>query len=96
MDIDGLEEVLRKIENGQIRCYRAAICRSHHRLAGEILNARAVLRFWIMHLWRNTRTQAVFTRRASERNGSDGLGVLDAAAIEKVQKEAWPEATNAG
>src|SRR6187200_464990 len=41
------------------------------------------------------RTQAVYTRRASERNGSDALGVLDAAAIEKVEKEAWPEATNA-
>ena len=41
------------------------------------------------------RTQAVYTRRASERNGSDGLGILDAAAIEKVRREAWPEATNA-
>jgi hypothetical protein len=41
------------------------------------------------------RTQAVYTRRASERNGSDGLGVLDSAAIEKVQTEAWPRATNA-
>jgi ATP-dependent Lhr-like helicase len=41
------------------------------------------------------RTQAVYTRRASERNGSDGLGILDVAAIEKVEKEAWPDATNA-
>ena len=41
------------------------------------------------------RTQAVYTRRASDRNGSDGLGVLDTAAIEKVKTEAWPEATNA-
>src|SRR5262249_2288955 len=41
------------------------------------------------------RTQAVYRRRASERNGSDGLGILDAAAIDKVVKEAWPEATNA-
>ncbi|PYJ68915.1 MAG: ATP-dependent DNA helicase, partial [Verrucomicrobia bacterium] len=41
------------------------------------------------------RTQAVYMRRASERNGNDGLGVLDTAAIDKVQKEAWPEATNA-
>src|SRR5204862_7566137 len=41
------------------------------------------------------RTQAVYTRRASERNGSDGLGILDATAIDKVQKEAWPEAANA-
>ena len=41
------------------------------------------------------RTQAVYTRRASERNGSDGLGILDSAAIDKVRREAWPEATNA-
>src|SRR5207247_10815485 len=41
------------------------------------------------------RTQAVYTRLAYERNGSHELGILDAAAIEKVQKEAWPQATNA-
>jgi ATP-dependent Lhr-like helicase len=41
------------------------------------------------------RTQAVYTRRASDRNSSDGLGVLDAAAIDKVKTEAWPEAANA-
>src|SRR4029077_10573577 len=41
------------------------------------------------------RTQAVYTRRASERNGRDGLGILGAAAIEKGEKEAWPQATNA-
>jgi ATP-dependent helicase Lhr and Lhr-like helicase len=41
------------------------------------------------------RTQAVYTRRASDRNGSDGLGILDSAAIEKVKKEAWAVATNA-
>ena len=38
---------------------------------------------------------AVYTRRASERNGNDGLGILDPAAIEKVKAEAWPTATNA-
>src|SRR5262249_10503243 len=41
------------------------------------------------------RTQAVYTRRASEKNGSDGLGILDSAAIEKVKAEAWPTASNA-
>src|SRR5262249_123223 len=28
-------------------------------------------------------------------NRSDGLGILDAAAIDKVRREAWPVATNA-
>jgi len=32
MDIDGLEEVLRRIEHGEIRCGPRAICRSRHRL----------------------------------------------------------------
>src|SRR6059036_2580613 len=93
MDIDGLEEVLRKIEQGQIRCI-ARDLPEPSALASEILNARPYA-FLDNAPLEERRTQAVYTRRASERNGSDGLGVLDAAAIEKVQKEAWPEATNA-
>src|SRR5213082_2467775 len=96
MDIDGLEEVLRKIENGEIR-YIARDLPEPSPLASEILNARPYA-FLDNAPLEERRTQAVYTRRASERNGrgsSDGLGVLDAAAIEKVEKEAWPEATNA-
>src|SRR6266508_652820 len=93
MDIEGLEEVLRKIEHGQIR-YIARDLPEPSPLASEILNARPYAFLYNAPL-EERRTQAVYTRRASERNGSDGLGVLDAAAIEKVQKEAWPEATNA-
>jgi len=58
-------------------------------LASEILNARPYA-FLDNAPLEERRTQAVYTRRASERNRSDGLGILDAAAIEKVQKEAWP------
>src|SRR6058998_211697 len=93
MDIDGLEEVLRKIENGQIRCIARDLPEPSP-LASEILNARPYA-FLDNAPLEERRTQAVYTRRASERNGSDGLGVLDAAAIERVEKEAWPEATNA-
>jgi len=93
MDIEGLEEVLRKIEHGQIRCIARDLPEPSP-LASEILNARPYA-FLDNAPLEERRTQAVYTRRASERNGSDGLGVLDAAAIEKVQKEAWPEATNA-
>ena len=93
MDIDGLEEVLRKIEHGQIRCVARDLPEPSP-LASEILNARPYA-FLDNAPLEERRTQAVYTRRASERNGSEGLGVLDAAAIEKVQKEAWPEATNA-
>jgi len=93
MDIDGLEEVLRRIESGEIRCIARDLPEPSP-LASEILNARPYA-FLDNAPLEERRTQAVYTRRASERNGRDGLGVLDAAAIDKVQKEAWPEATNA-
>src|SRR5438093_1180625 len=93
MDIDGLEGVLRKIERGQIRCIARDLPEPSP-LASEILNARPYA-FLDNAPLEERRTQAVYTRRASERNGSDALGILDAAAIDKVHKEAWPEATNA-
>jgi ATP-dependent helicase Lhr and Lhr-like helicase len=92
MDIDGLEEVLRRIEHGEIRCIARDLPEPSP-LAAEILNARPYA-FLDNAPLEERRTQAVYRRRASERNGSDGLGVLDAAAIEKVRTEAWPEATN--
>ncbi len=92
MDIEGLEEVLRKIEQGEIRCVARDVPEPSP-LAAEILNARPYA-FLDNAPLEERRTQAVYTRRASERNGSDGLGLLDASAIEKVQKEAWPETTN--
>lgn len=93
MDIDGLEEVLRRIEQGEIRCIARDLPEPSP-LAAEILNARPYA-FLDNAPLEERRTQAVYTRRATERNGSDGLGVLDAAAIEKVKAEGWPEATNA-
>ena len=92
MDIEGLEEVLGRIECGKIRCIARDLPEPSP-LAAEILNARPYA-FLDNAPLEERRTQAVYTRRASERNGSDGLGVLDAAAIEKVKTEAWPEATN--
>jgi ATP-dependent Lhr-like helicase len=92
MDIDGLEEVLRRIELGEIHCVARDLPEPSP-LAAEILNARPYA-FLDNAPLEERRTQAVYTRRASDRNGSDGLGILDAAAIEKVKTEAWPEATN--
>src|SRR5436190_6836088 len=93
MDIDGLEEVLRRIESGEICCIARDLPEPSP-LASASLNARPYA-FLDNAPLEERRTQAVYTRRASEGNGSDGLGVLDAAAIDKVEKEAWPEATNA-
>lgn len=93
MDIDGLEEVLRKIDNGEIRCIARDLPEPSP-MASEILNARPYA-FLDNAPLEERRTQAVYTRRASERNGGDGLGILDSAGIDEVQREAWPEATNA-
>ncbi len=93
MDIDGLEKALRKIDNGEIRCIARDLPEPSP-MASEILNARPYA-FLDNAPLEERRAQAVYTRRASERNGSDGLGILDSAAIDKVQHEAWPEATNA-
>src|SRR6516165_6891163 len=93
MDVDGLEEVLCRIEGGEIRCVARDLPEPSP-LAAEILNARPYA-FLDNAPLEERRTQAVYTRRASERNGSNELGVLDSAAIEKVQTEAWPRATNA-
>ena len=96
MDIDGLEEVLRKIEQGEIRCIARDLPEPSP-LAAEILNARPYA-FLDNAPLEERRTQAVYTRRASESRAggsSDGLGILDSAAIEKVRWEAWPGATNA-
>ena len=93
MDIAGLEEVLRSIERGEIQCIARDLPEPSP-LAAEILNARPYA-FLDNAPLEERRTQAVYTRRASDRNSSDGLGVLDAAAIDKVKTEAWPEATNA-
>jgi ATP-dependent Lhr-like helicase len=41
------------------------------------------------------RTQAVYTRRAGDSGRNGELGILDAAAIEKVTAEAWPQPMNA-
>jgi ATP-dependent helicase Lhr and Lhr-like helicase len=95
MDIDGLEEVLRKIESGEIRCIARDLPEPSP-LAAEILKARPYA-FLDNAPLEERRTQAVYTRRASESGSgrsSDDLGILDPAAIDKVVKEAWPEATN--
>src|SRR6185503_9363866 len=93
MDIDGLEALLRKIEQDEVLCVARDLPEPSP-LAAEILNARPYA-FLDNAPLEERRTQAVYTRRASEPGGADGLGVLDLAAIEKVQAEAWPDAGNA-
>jgi ATP-dependent Lhr-like helicase len=91
MDIEGLERVLRQIEQGDI----AVIARdlpAPSPLAMEILNARPYAYLDDAPL-EERRTQAVIGRRWAEDATSGDLGRLDAAAIERVRNEAWPDAT---
>jgi len=92
MDIDGLEALLRRIEAGQIECIARDLPEPSP-LAHEILNARPYA-FLDNAPLEERRTRAVLTRRAGE-STDDGLGILDAAAIQRVREEAWPRATNA-
>src|SRR5258705_1444301 len=89
MDIDGLIEVLRKIEHGEVECHARDLPEPSP-LAHEILNARPYA-FLDDAPLEERRTQAVYTRRAGDSGRNGELGILDAAAIEKVTAEAWPQ-----
>jgi ATP-dependent helicase Lhr and Lhr-like helicase len=93
MDIEGLENLLRRIETGKVKCIARDLPEPSP-LAHEILNARPYA-FLDNAPLEERRTQAVYTRRASESASNDGLGILDAAAIERVCAEAWPQPINA-
>ena len=93
MDIDGLIDVLRKIENGEVECHARDLPEPSP-LAHEILNARPYA-FLDDAPLEERRTQAVYTRRAGDSGRNGELGILDAAAIEKVTAEAWPQPMNA-
>jgi ATP-dependent Lhr-like helicase len=90
MDFDGLAEVLTRIHNGTIRCL-ARDTPEPSPLAHEILNAKPYA-FLDDAPLEERRTQAVYARRVSS---SDELGVLDAAAIERVRDEERPDPRDA-
>ncbi|MGH7941386.1 MAG: DNA glycosylase AlkZ-like family protein, partial [Limisphaerales bacterium] len=92
MDIDGLEQLLRRIERGEIECIARDLPEPSP-LASEILSARPYA-FLDNAPLEERRAHAVQTRRAGEPGGNE-LGILDAAAIERVCEEAWPRALNA-
>jgi len=93
MDIEGLEALLRRIEGGEVECVARDLPEPSP-LAHEILNARPYA-FLDNAPLEERRTQAVYTRRAGDSAGGNELGILDAAAIDKVCADAWPQAQNA-
>jgi ATP-dependent Lhr-like helicase len=88
MDIDGLEELLRRIERGEVQCVARDLPEPSP-LALEVLNAKPYA-FLDNAPLEERRTQAVYTRRISRAEEGSKLGLLDGAAIERVCDEAWP------
>jgi ATP-dependent Lhr-like helicase len=92
MDFDGLVAVLTRIHAGELRCI-ARDTPEPSAFAHEILNAQPYA-FMDDAPLEERRTQAVQTRMASDRAGSD-MRVLDADAIERVRDEERPEPRDA-
>ncbi len=93
MDINGLVDLLKRIESRAVQCVGFDLPEPSP-LTHEILNAKPYA-FLDNAPLEERRTQAVYTRRAGDPSTDGGLGMLDLAAIEKVREEAWPRATNA-
>src|SRR5207244_2324284 len=92
MDFDGLVGVLTRIHAGELRCI-ARDTPEPSAFAHEILNAKPYA-FMDDAPLEERRTQAVQTRMASDRAGSE-MGALDAGAIERVRDEARPDPRDA-
>ncbi len=92
MDINGLIQLLQRIESGAIRCFGLDLPQPSP-LAHEILNAKPYA-FLDNAPLEERRTQAVYTRRAGDPSTGGDLGKLDLAAINRVCQEAWPRVTN--
>lgn len=92
MDSDGWLALLRRIEAGDIELL-ARDLPAPSPLAMEVLGARPYA-FLDDAPLEERRTQAVLNRRWTDPESSDDLGALDAAAIQAVGEEAWPQARN--
>ncbi len=93
MDIDGLEALLRSIEQDE-KTLVARDLTEPSPLALEILSARPYAYLDDAPL-EERRTQAVMSRRWLDPETARDLGVLDKDAIDQVKEEAWPQAENA-
>ncbi|MGK9064724.1 DEAD/DEAH box helicase [Stutzerimonas chloritidismutans] len=92
MDSNGWLALLRRIEAGDIELL-ARDLPAPSPLAMEVLGARPYA-FLDDAPLEERRTQAVLNRRWTDPESADDLGALDAAAIEAVGEQAWPQARN--
>ena len=93
MDIEGLERLLGEIARGETRVIARDLTEPSP-LAQEILNAKPYA-FLDDAPLEERRTRAVVSRRWLDPASAVELGRLDPEAIERVRREAWPEAESA-
>ena len=93
MDIEGLERLLGEIARGETRVIARDLTEPSP-LAQEILNAKPYA-FLDDAPLEERRTRAVVSRRWLDPLSAADLGRLDPEAIERVRREAWPEAESA-
>jgi len=93
LDIEGLGEVLRGIEQERIRCL-AVDTPVPSQFSHEILNANPYAYLDDAPL-EERRARAVEMRRVLPASVLEEVGALDAAAIAQVQREAWPDVRDA-
>jgi ATP-dependent Lhr-like helicase len=93
MDIEGLKQVLRGIEQGSIRCL-AVDTPVPSQFCHEILNANPYAYLDDAPL-EERRARAVEMRRVLPESVLQEVGRLDPAAITQVQEEAWPDVRDA-
>jgi ATP-dependent Lhr-like helicase len=93
MDIDGLEELLRRMEGGDVRVVACDLTQPSP-LALEVLSARPYA-FLDDAPLEERRAQAVMARRWQDPQSASDLGRLDPEAIARVKAEAWPEPIDA-
>ncbi len=93
MDLPQLSAILSRIHGGGIRCV-ARDTSEPSPLCHELLTARPYA-FLDDAPLEERRTRAVRTRRATEPARGGGMGIVDAAAIARVNEEAWPDPRDA-
>ena len=93
MDVEGLKEVLRRMESGEIRCI-AVDTPIPSQFSHEILNANPYAYLDDAPL-EERRARAVEMRRVLPESVLEEVGKLDEGAIEQVRAEAWPDVRDA-
>jgi ATP-dependent helicase Lhr and Lhr-like helicase len=93
MDIDGVRDLLRRMEDGSIRCV-AVDTPVPSQFSHEILNANPYAYLDDAPL-EERRARAVEMRRILPESVLEEVGKLDPGAIEQVRAEAWPDVRDA-